>query len=91
MGINIILTPAKVIESLNSLLTPKDTEEDYYFEIPQNIYEPRVKKDFLFIGTCVLEKMENLSPAFLNSFTVINLDDQLEGASKKKKKKQLNI
>jgi midasin (ATPase involved in ribosome maturation) len=88
---NISLAPAKVIESLNALLDPKDTEEDYYFEIPQNIYEPRVKKDFLFIGTCVLEKMENLSPAFLNSFTVINLDDQLEGASKKKKKKQLNI
>ena len=52
MGINIILTPAKVIESLNSLLTPKDTEEDYYFEIQHNTTESRVKihKDFLFIG-----------------------------------------
>ena len=33
---NISLAPAKVIESLNALLDPKDTEEDYYFEIPQN-------------------------------------------------------
>ena len=49
MGINISLTPAKVIESLNSLLDPKDTEEDYYFEIPQNIYEQRVKKIFYLL------------------------------------------
>ena len=80
---NISSAPAKVIESLNALLDPKDTEEDYYFEIPQNTSEPRVKihEDFLFIATCSLEKMENLSPAFLNRFTVINLEDQLEGAS----------
>ncbi len=30
--------------------------------------------------------MENLSPSFLNGFTVINLDDQLEGASEKEEK-----
>ena len=33
---NINAAPAKVVESLNALLDPKDTEEDYYFEIPQN-------------------------------------------------------
>ena len=33
---NINAAPAKVVESLNALLEPKDTEEDYYFEIPQN-------------------------------------------------------
>jgi midasin (ATPase involved in ribosome maturation) len=85
---NINAAPAKVVESLNALLEPKDTEEDYYFEIPQNTSEPKIKinPDFLFIGTCILEQMENLSPAFLNRFTVINLEDQLEGASEKEEK-----
>ena len=31
---NISSAPAKVIESLNALLDPKDIEENYYFEIP---------------------------------------------------------
>jgi len=31
--------------------------------------------------------MENLSPAFLNRFTVINLEDQLEGAKDKRRKR----
>ena len=80
---NISSAPSKVIESLNALLDPKDTEEDYYFEIPQNTSEPKIKihKDFLFVGTCMLDQMDKLSPAFLNRFTVINLEDQLEGAT----------
>ncbi len=79
---NINSAPAKVIESLNALLDPKDSDEDNYFEIPQNYNEPRIRihHDFLFIGTCVIEEMEKLSPAFLNRFTVINLEDQLEKA-----------
>ena len=58
---NINSAPAKVIESLNALLDPKDTEEDCYFEIPHNTSEPKIKihSDFLFIGTCILEQMEN--------------------------------
>ena len=63
---NISYASAKVIESLNALLDPKDTEEDYYFEIPQNTVEPIVKihRDFLFVATCSLSQMEKLSPAF---------------------------
>ena len=34
--------------------------------------------------------MENLSPAFLNRFSVINLEDQLEGASEKEEKDAIN-
>ena len=71
---------------------PKDTDKDYYFEIPQNVEEPmiRIHKDFLFVATCALSQMEKLSPAFLNRFTVINLEDQLEGATEKKEKEAIN-
>ena len=77
---NINSAPAKVIESLNALLDPKDSDEENYFEIPQNYNEPKIRihPDFLFIGTCVIEEMEKLSPAFLNRFSVINLEDQLD-------------
>jgi len=73
-------------------LDPKDTDEDYYFEIPQNVEEPKIRihKDFLFVATCALSQMEKLSPAFLNRFTVINLDDQLERATEKEEKEAIN-
>ena len=85
---NISCAPSKVIESLNALLDPKDTEEDYFFDIPQNVDEPKIRihKNFLFIGTCILSQMEKLAPAFLNRFTVINLEDQLEDASENEEK-----
>ena len=77
---------------MNALLDPKDTDEDYYFEIPQNVEEPKIRihKDFLFVATCALSQMEKLSPAFLNRFTVINLDDQLERATEKEEKEAIN-
>lgn len=88
---NISYAPAKVIESLNALLDPKDTQEDNFFEIPQNSSEPKIPihPDFLFIATCTLDQIENLSPAFLNRFTVINLEDQLEGISEDEEKKAI--
>ena len=72
-------------------MDPKDTDEDYYFEIPQNVEEPKIRihKDFLFVATCALSQMEKLSPAFLNRFTV-NLDDQLERATEKEEKEAIN-
>ena len=88
---NISSAQAKVIESLNALLDPKDTEEDYYFEIPQNTKEPKIRihNDFLFVATCDLNNIEKLSPAFLNRFTVINLENQLEGATEKQEKEAI--
>ena len=85
---NISSATSKVIESLNALLEPKDSEEDNYFDIPQNALEPRIRihPNFLFIGTYLLDQMEKLSPAFLNRFTVINLEDQLEGVSENEEK-----
>ena len=88
---NISSAPSKVIESLNALLDPKDTDEDYFFEIPQNTSEPRIRihPDFLFVGTCTLDQMDKLSPAFLNRFTVINLEDQLEDATERQEKQTI--
>ena len=90
---NISFAQAKVIESLNALLDPKDNEEDNYFEIPQNISEPKIKinEDFLFIATSSLEEMEKLSSAFLNRFTVINLEDQLENANEEDEKEAIKF
>ena len=70
---------------------PKDTDKDYYFEIPQNVEEPKIRilKDFLFVATCSLSQMEKLSPAFLNRFKVINLEEQLEGATEKEEKEAI--
>ena len=81
--VNINSAPTKVIESLNSLLEPKDSEKDYKFEIRQNTKESEIAihKNFLFIATCPLSKINDLSPALLNRFTIINLEDQLENAT----------
>ena len=88
-GIN--AAPTKVIESLNSLLEPKDSEKDYKFEIRQNIKEPEVEinKNFLFIATCPLSKINNLSPALLNRLTIINIEDQLENETIEKEKEAI--
>ena len=90
---NIYSAPTKVIESLNSLLEPRDTEEDYKFEIRQNIKEPEivVHKNFLFIATCPLSKINDLSPALLNRFTIINLEDQLENATIEEEKEAIKF
>ena len=67
-------------KSLNGFLDPKNTEELLW-----NCAKYRVKihPDFLFVSNCSLEQNENLSPGFLNRFTVINLEDQLKWAWEK--------
>ena len=89
--VNINSAPTKVIESLNSLLEPKDSEKDYKFEIRQNIKESEIAihKNFLFIATCPLSKINDLSPALLNRFTIINLEDQLENATIEEEKEAI--
>ena len=87
---NISSVPLEVIKGLNALFEPKDTEEDYYFTIPQNASKfIKIHHDFLFIATSTLEQIENLPQSFLNRFIVINLEDQLEGASEKEEKEAI--
>ena len=69
----------KVIERMNGLLDPKEKEEDYIFELPENqeIGTIPINKGFHFIGTCNIRKIEELSPALLNRFFVLSVDNQL--------------
>ena len=65
---------------MNGLFDPKDTEEDYKFDLSENAENPiiPINKNFLFVSTCNTDKLKELSPALLNRFMVINLSDQLE-------------
>ena len=76
---NLNAAQAKVIERMNGLLDPKEKEEDYIFELPENpeIGTIPINKGFHFIVTCNIRKIEELSPALLNRFFVLSVDNQL--------------
>ena len=77
---NISSAQTKVAERLNGLFDPKDIEEDYEFDLSENAENPKIKinKNFLFVSTCNIDKLRELSPALLNRFMVINVSDQLK-------------
>ena len=77
---NISSAQTKVAERLNGLFDPKDTEEDYFFDLSENSDNPKIpiNKNFLFVSTCNADKLKDLSPALLNRFMVINISNQLE-------------
>ena len=77
---NISSAQSKVAERLNGLFDPKDTEEDYYFDLSENADNPIIKidKNFLFVATCNIDTLKDLSPALLNRFMVINIANQLD-------------
>ena len=77
---NISSAQTKVAERLNGLFDPKDTEEDYFFELSENADNPiiQINKNFLFVATCNTDKLKDLSPALLNRFMIINISDQLQ-------------
>jgi midasin (ATPase involved in ribosome maturation) len=83
---NIHFAPAKVSERLNSLLDPKESSEDFLFEIPEISKNPIIKihEDFRLIATASDEYLDSMSPALLNRFTIINLDDQLQDLTEDK-------
>ena len=70
----------KVIECLYPILDSNNNIAESYI---------KTNKDFLFIGTCYIEQMEKLPPAFLNRVTIINLDNQLEDASEEEVKEAI--
>ena len=77
---NLSSAQTKVAERLNGLFDPKDTEEDYKFDLYENSENPviEINKEFHFISTCNIDKLKYLSPALLNRLMVINIPDQLE-------------
>jgi len=73
--------PSRVIERLNGLLDKKNSKKEEKFEVPENTSKPEIdiNKDFRIICTSNFEKINQISPAFINRFEVIVLEDQLKG------------
>ena len=72
--------PSRVIERLNGLLDKKNSKKEEKFEVPENSSNPEINidKDFRIICTSNFEKINQISPAFVNRFEVIVLEDQLK-------------
>ena len=79
--------PSRVIERLNGLLDKKNNKEESIFEVPENSNEPEIpiNPDFRIICTSNDKKLNQISPAFINRFEVIYLEDQLEQLEKNEK------
>ena len=72
--------PTTVTERLNGLLDKKYDGKEKYFEVPENPnYKQGVLMDdrFRLLCTCNIEKVNSMSPAFVNRFDMIVLEDQL--------------
>jgi len=76
--------PSTVTERLNALLDQKYDEKQKYFEIPENPNQSRIAihSKFRLLCTCHVEKLNHMSPAFINRFDVIVLENQLENIKK---------
>jgi len=72
--------PSRVIERLNGLLDKKNNKKEAYFEVPENTQDSRIKinRNFRIICTSNFDKINQISPAFVNRFEVIVLEDQLK-------------
>jgi len=72
--------PSRVIERLNCLLDKKNNDEESYFDVPENPENPSIKinENFRIICTSNFEKINQISPSFINRFEVIVLEDQLK-------------
>lgn len=71
-----------VTERLNSLLDFKYDKNiiERKFDIPENPLENSIiiHKNFRIIGVCNIDQLMKMSPAFLNRFDIITLENQLE-------------
>ena len=85
--------PSRVIERLNGLLDKKNSREEEVFDVPENSKEPliRINKDFRIICTSNFDKINQISPAFVNRFEVIVLEDQLRYLDEDKFKDLIDI
>ena len=78
---NIEEAPATITERLNGLLDKKlEIEKDLIFEIPESPQKNEVKinKNFRLLCICNYNNISKMSPAFLNRFDIITLEDQIK-------------
>ena len=86
---NIEEAPATITERLNGLLDKKlDQEKDLIFEIPEcpQRKEVKINNKFRLLCICNYNSISKMSPAFLNRFDIITLEDQLKSLFKKENK-----
>ena len=71
---------ATVGERLNGLLDKKNNAEEEFFDLPENTERLGIPihKNFRMICTCNLNNLKDMSPAFVNRFDVVVLENQLE-------------
>ena len=81
---NIEEAPATITERLNGLLDKKlNLEKDPIFEIPECPEKKYVKinKNFRLLCICNYNSISKMSPAFLNRFDIVTLEDQMKPIS----------
>lgn len=59
----------------------KNNSDEEYFDLPEDPENLRIQihKNFRMICTCNINNIKDMSPAFVNRFDVISLENQLEG------------
>ena len=77
---NIDEAPSTLTERLNGLLDKKNDDSEKKFDVPENPNEPQIDihENFRIICTSNIDKINEISPAFVNRFDVIVLEDQIE-------------
>jgi len=87
-----------ITERLNGLLDIKYDEgkkkgNSHKFDVPENPLKNSIKihQDFRIIGICDIQTINQMSPAFLNRFDIIVLENQLNNISEGGLTKLLNI
>jgi len=82
---NIDEAPSTLTERLNGLLDKKNNDSEKKFDVPENPNEPQINihDNFRIICTSNIDKINEMSPAFVNRFDVIVLEDQIENIGNK--------
>ncbi|KAK8895427.1 hypothetical protein M9Y10_023891 [Tritrichomonas musculus] len=82
-----------VTERINPLLDQKFDSDQMKFEVPENPNEPEImiNPNFRLLCTCKVDKINQMSPAFINRFDVVVLENQLENIEEKELKELISM
>ena len=85
--------PSNVAERFNPLYDKTYDNEESYFEINENLQNNKIKihSNFRTICTCDIENVKDMTPAFLNRFDIIVLENQIVDCSKEEIKELITI
>jgi len=90
---HIEMIPSHIIEGLNGLLDSLNSFDGekiaQFYELPHNDLFC-INRNFRIIANACVEEIHNLSPALLDRFTIIDLDDQFSSFEKDELKSVVN-